>query len=142
MAAILLSLPIISRLSVIIGAPGRNRTTDTQIFSLVLYLLSYRSILAPRTGLEPVTDCLEGSCCCPSELSGHKIHCVRLSRFRPGTRQSGQRAQLLYSFLEQKVRVELTNERFAVSYSADECLPHIQDSGTITANGTKIYYAV
>ena len=98
-------------------------------------------ILAPRTGLEPVTYCLEGSCCCPSELSGHRIHCVRLSRFRPGTRQSGQRAQLLYSFLEQKVRVELTNERFAVSYSADECLPHIQDSGTITANGTKIYYA-
>ena len=27
--------------------------------------------LVPRTGLEPVTYCLEGSCCCPSELSGH-----------------------------------------------------------------------
>ena len=54
---------------------------------------------------------------------------MRLSRFRPGTRQSGQRAQLLYSFMEQKVRVELTNERFAVSYSADEHLPHIMEEG-------------
>ena len=27
--------------------------------------------------------------------------------------------------MEQKVRVELTNERVAASYSADECLPHI-----------------
>ena len=94
--------------------------------------------LVPRTGLEPVTYCLEGSCCCPSELSGHKIHCVRLSRFRPGTRQSGQRAQLLYSSLEQKVRVELTNERFAVSYSADECLPHNQGLRTVTASGASL----
>ena len=44
--------------------------------------------------------------------------------------------------MEQKVRVELTNERVAASYSADECLPHIQDSGAVTASGTKIYYAV
>ena len=44
--------------------------------------------------------------------------------------------------MEQKVRVELTNERVAASYSADEYLPHIQDSGTVTASGTKIYYAV
>lgn len=31
------------------------------------------------------------------------------------------------------MRVELTNERVAASYSADEYLPHIQDSGTVTA---------
>ena len=71
--------------------------------------------MVPRTGLEPVTYYLEGSCYFPSELSGH---------------------------MEQKVRVELTNERVAASYSADECLPHIQDSGTVTASGPKIYYAV
>ena len=35
--------------------------------------------------------------------------------------------------MEQKVRVELTNERFAVSYPDDERLLHIQDSGAVTA---------
>ena len=32
------------------GAPGRNRTTDTRIFSPLLYQLSYRGIWRPRTG--------------------------------------------------------------------------------------------
>ena len=27
--------------------------------------------MAPQTGLEPVTYCLEGSCYCPAELLGH-----------------------------------------------------------------------
>lgn len=35
-----------------IGAKGRNRTGDTQIFSLVLYLLSYPSKVPP-VGIEP-----------------------------------------------------------------------------------------
>ena len=32
------------------GASGRNRTTDTQIFSLLLYQLSYRGINLWRPG--------------------------------------------------------------------------------------------
>ena len=34
--------------------------------------------------------------------------------------------------MEQKVRVELTNERVAASYSADEYLPHFQGLRVIT----------
>ena len=39
----------------IFGASGRNRTTDTGIFSPLLYRLSYRSKLATQMGLEPTT---------------------------------------------------------------------------------------
>ena len=39
---------------------GRNRTTDTQIFSLLLYRLSYQGILATRKGLEPSTSSVTG----------------------------------------------------------------------------------
>ncbi len=44
------------------SAAGRNRTTDTQIFSLLLYLLSYRGInmMATRKGLEPSTSNVTG----------------------------------------------------------------------------------
>ena len=42
------------------GALGRNRTTDTQIFSLLLYRLSYQGILATRKGLEPSTSSVTG----------------------------------------------------------------------------------
>ena len=41
-----------------VGASGRNRTSDTRIFSPLLYQLSYRAILVGTTGLEPVTPCL------------------------------------------------------------------------------------
>ena len=54
-----------------IGAAGRNRTTDTEIFSLMLYRLSYRgkiyffdwnrqNNLATRMGLEPTTSSVTG----------------------------------------------------------------------------------
>ena len=43
-----------------LGALGRNRTTDTQIFSLLLYRLSYQGILATRKGLEPSTSSVTG----------------------------------------------------------------------------------
>ena len=39
---------------------GRNRTTDTQIFSLLLYRLSYQGKLATRKGLEPSTSSVTG----------------------------------------------------------------------------------
>ena len=39
---------------------GRNRTTDTQIFSLLLYRLSYQGIMATRKGLEPSTSSVTG----------------------------------------------------------------------------------
>ena len=58
------------------GASGRSRTTDTGIFSPLLYLLSYRGIkffldnclykntssylLATRRGLEPLTSSVTG----------------------------------------------------------------------------------
>ena len=44
------------------GALGRNRTTDTQIFSLLLYRLSYRgkNMMATRKGLEPSTSNVTG----------------------------------------------------------------------------------
>ena len=42
------------------GALGRNRTTDTQIFSLLLYRLSYQGIMATRKGLEPSTSSVTG----------------------------------------------------------------------------------
>ena len=41
-------------------AAGRNRTTDTEIFSLLLYLLSYRGIFTIRKGLEPSTSSVTG----------------------------------------------------------------------------------
>ena len=51
-------------LPLIYGASGQNRTTDTQIFSLLLYRLSYRGIplfiMATRKGLEPSTSSVTG----------------------------------------------------------------------------------
>ena len=44
----------------IVGASGRNRTTDTGIFSPLLYRLSYRGILATRMGLEPTASSVTG----------------------------------------------------------------------------------
>ena len=49
------------RITQYFGASGRNRTTDTGIFSPLLYLLSYRSkTLATRKGLEPSTSSVTG----------------------------------------------------------------------------------
>ncbi len=42
------------------GASGRNRTTDTGIFSPLLYRLSYRGKLATRIGIEPTTSSVTG----------------------------------------------------------------------------------
>ena len=48
------------------GASGRNRTNDTEIFSLLLYQLSYRGVarkfpeMATRRGLEPLTSSVTG----------------------------------------------------------------------------------
>ena len=45
------------------GASGRNRTTDTGIFSPLLYRLSYRGKkikMATRNGLEPSTSSVTG----------------------------------------------------------------------------------
>ena len=43
------------------GASGRNRTSDTWIFSPLLYQLSYRGIkVATRKGLEPSTSGVTG----------------------------------------------------------------------------------
>ena len=44
----------------ICGALGRNRTTDRQIFSLLLYQLSYQGIVATQNGLEPSTSSVTG----------------------------------------------------------------------------------
>ena len=43
-----------------VGASGRNRTSDTRIFSPLLYQLSYRGILATKKGLEPSTSSVTG----------------------------------------------------------------------------------
>ena len=64
------ALPL-SHTSIMCGAAGRNRTTDTEIFSLLLYRLSYRGTLnifeknvqkqmATRNGLEPSTSSVTG----------------------------------------------------------------------------------
>ena len=42
------------------GASERNRTTDTGIFSPLLYQLSYRGMMATRRGLEPLTSAVTG----------------------------------------------------------------------------------
>ena len=43
------------------GASERNRTTDTGIFSPLLYRLSYRGkVMATRMGLEPMTSAVTG----------------------------------------------------------------------------------
>ena len=44
----------------IFGASGRNRTTDTGIFSPLLYQLSYRGKLATRMRLELTTSSVTG----------------------------------------------------------------------------------
>ena len=45
----------------IFGASGRNRTTDTGIFSPLLYRLSYRGkLMATRIGIEPTTSSVTG----------------------------------------------------------------------------------
>ena len=41
------------------GASGRNRTSDTRIFSPLLYRLSYGT-MAVWTGLEPATSAVTG----------------------------------------------------------------------------------
>ena len=41
-------------------ALGRNRTTDTLIFSQMLYRLSYQGTMATRKGLEPSTSSVTG----------------------------------------------------------------------------------
>ncbi len=43
-----------------LGAFGRNRTTDTGIFSPLLYRLSYKGKLAIRNGIEPSTSSVTG----------------------------------------------------------------------------------
>ena len=43
-----------------VGAQGRNRTSDTGIFSPLLYQLSYRGKLATEKGLEPSTSSVTG----------------------------------------------------------------------------------
>lgn len=42
------------------GAPKWNRTTDTGIFSPLLYLLSYRGRMATQKGLEPSASSVTG----------------------------------------------------------------------------------
>ena len=42
------------------GAQTRNRTTDTEIFSLLLYRLSYQGKMATEKGLEPSTSSVTG----------------------------------------------------------------------------------
>ena len=42
------------------GAFERNRTTDTGIFSPLLYQLSYKGKMATRRGLEPLTSAVTG----------------------------------------------------------------------------------
>ena len=42
------------------GASERNRTTDTGIFSPLLYRLSYRGKMATRMGFEPMTSAVTG----------------------------------------------------------------------------------
>ena len=61
------ALPVELRQHNSYGASGRNRTTDTGIFSPLLYRLSYRGIcyrlqkaLATRMGLEPTTSSVTG----------------------------------------------------------------------------------
>ena len=44
----------------VFGAVGRTWTTDRQIFSLLLYRLSYQGILATQNGLEPSTSSVTG----------------------------------------------------------------------------------
>ena len=44
----------------LVGAAGRNRTTDTGIFSPLLYRLSYKGILATRMRLELTTSSVTG----------------------------------------------------------------------------------
>ena len=43
-----------------VGAQRRNRTTDTRIFSPLLYRLSYLGTLATWKGLEPSTSSVTG----------------------------------------------------------------------------------
>ena len=42
------------------NAQSRNRTSDTRIFSPLLYRLSYGTIMAVWTGLEPATSAVTG----------------------------------------------------------------------------------
>ncbi len=54
------SCPRLRRAKYLSGASEWNRTTDTRIFSPLLYQLSYRGILATRKGLEPSTSSVTG----------------------------------------------------------------------------------
>ena len=50
------------------GGSGRNRTSDTRIFSPLLYRLSYGTKMAVWTGLEPATSAVTGRHSKPTEL--------------------------------------------------------------------------
>ena len=59
--SVALPIELLRRSRVGCGASGRNRTTDTGIFSPLLYRLSYRGkSLATRKGLEPSTSSVTG----------------------------------------------------------------------------------
>ena len=53
------------------GGSGRNRTSDTRIFSPLLYRLSYGTKMAVWTGLEPATSAVTGRHSKPTELPDH-----------------------------------------------------------------------
>ena len=57
------------------GGSGRNRTSDTRIFSPLLYRLSYGTKMAVWTGLEPATSAVTGRHSKPTELPGHGDAC-------------------------------------------------------------------
>src|SRR5947209_1222871 len=69
-----------------IGAQGRNRTTDTAIFSRMLYQLSYlgRS-QGPKKPVEPAGYSWREQSCLPRGrgLSGGFLHCAKLAREAP-----------------------------------------------------------
>ena len=63
------------------GAQGRNRTTDTVIFSHVLYQLSYLGAEARRTaGLRERAVYRDSVSACPDEASGTGTLACRLHR--------------------------------------------------------------
>ena len=66
------------------GGPGRDRTADTEIFSLLLYRLSYRPILVATEGLGPSWSAYETPFV--TRQCGHdKIFTVERAGFEPAS---------------------------------------------------------